>query len=155
MWKQLLAAFNKKKAVVGAFSVIVKLQTSRKFISSSGSVSVVGSLLCLVSKEETKLRVWKLGLIIQQSVSPEGTGQYLYLQQQWPEHNKTHAVVTWNIFKTFMVWPLFYPSKVDVIKHHTQEGSAGYLLPWWQSWTLCPAAWGRRCSPGEPWITRL
>ena len=30
----------------------------------------------------TKLKVWKLGLIIQQSVSPEGTGQYLYLQQQ-------------------------------------------------------------------------
>ena len=31
----LVGTFNKEKALVGAFSVIVKLQTSRRFVSSS------------------------------------------------------------------------------------------------------------------------
>ena len=30
-----VGAFNQEKALVGAFSVIVKLQTSRRFVSSS------------------------------------------------------------------------------------------------------------------------
>ena len=68
-------------------------------------------VLCQMLGHCARLRVWKLGLIIQQSVSPEGTGQYLYLQQQWPEHNKTHAVVTWNICKIFMAFILSIKSR--------------------------------------------
>ena len=32
--KAVVAVFNQKKALVGAFSIIVKLQTSRRFVSS-------------------------------------------------------------------------------------------------------------------------
>ena len=37
--KALVGAFNQEKALVGAFSVIVKLQTSRRFVFSSTCVS--------------------------------------------------------------------------------------------------------------------
>ena len=36
--KVLVGAFNQKKALEGAFSVIVKLHTSRRFVSSSSSI---------------------------------------------------------------------------------------------------------------------
>ena len=35
MWKWLVATFNQEKALVGAFSVVLQLQTSRRFLSSS------------------------------------------------------------------------------------------------------------------------
>ena len=43
--KVLVGAFNQEKALVGAFSLIVKLQNSRRFVSSPTSVVTALALL--------------------------------------------------------------------------------------------------------------
>ena len=54
--KVVVATFNQEKALIGAFSVIVKLQTSQRFVFSSTQVAAVMQTLAQANES-----VWEKG----------------------------------------------------------------------------------------------
>ena len=83
--KAFVGTFNQEKALVGAFSVIVKLQTSRRFVTSSGPQSQCPQLGKLSNKSRHVCCLSCLGLATlshwTQLQPHKHRGWFLYLAQ--------------------------------------------------------------------------